>query len=47
MNNLLEKIPVNWDIVRNPVNWLVIGLMVAIAALALHTILKSREVENG
>lgn len=31
-------IPINWDLLKNPYNWLIVALMVAILALALHLI---------
>lgn len=32
---------INWNIVSHPVNWVVLFLMVFIAAIALHFILSS------
>lgn len=34
----MKFIPINWELVRNPYNWLVVGLMVAILGIALHLI---------
>lgn len=31
-------IPINWDLIKNPYNWLIVGLMVVILMLALHLI---------
>jgi len=32
------RLPVNIELLKNPYNWLVVGLMVAILGLALHLI---------
>ncbi len=31
---------INWEIIKHPVNWLTVILMVLIAAIAFHFILK-------
>jgi len=33
---LMDYIPINWSIIANPVNWVVIVLMVLIAGYAFH-----------
>lgn len=33
-----DKIPLNLELMMNPVNWVIILLMVAIAGLAIHLI---------
>lgn len=35
MEKIKNLIPVNWDLVSNPVNWLTIVLMVLIGGMAL------------
>lgn len=37
----MKYIPINFDLIRNPYNWVVIVLMVTIAGLALHLIFSS------
>lgn len=34
----MKWLPINVELIRNPYNWLVVGLMVAILMLALHLI---------
>lgn len=34
----MNWLPINVEIIRNPYNWLVVGLMVAILGLGLHLI---------
>lgn len=34
----MNWLPLNFDIIKNPYNWLVVGLMVVILGLALHLI---------
>lgn len=34
----MKWLPLNFDLMKNPYNWLVVGLMVAILVLALHLI---------
>jgi hypothetical protein len=31
---------INWGIIKHPINWLTLTLMVLIAAIALHFVLK-------
>jgi hypothetical protein len=37
----MKWIPVNFELIKNPYNWLVVGLMVAILGLSLHLIFGS------
>lgn len=37
----MKYIPLNFDLIKNPYNWLVVGLMVAILGLGLHLIFGS------
>ena len=30
---------INWELLRNPANWIVVALMLAIAAFGLHLLL--------
>jgi hypothetical protein len=30
---------VNWELLRNPMNWVVVALMLAIAAFGLHLVM--------
>lgn len=34
----MKWLPLNFELLRNPYNWLVVGLMVAILGLAMHLI---------
>lgn len=34
----MKYLPINFELIRNPYNWLVVGLMVAILGLSLHLI---------
>lgn len=36
----MNWLPINFELIKNPYNWLVVGLMVAILMLALHLIFK-------
>jgi hypothetical protein len=38
----MNWLPINWELIRNPYNWVVIGLMVVILALSLHLIFSSQ-----
>lgn len=31
---------INWEIIKHPINWVTVVLMVLIAAIALHFVLK-------
>jgi hypothetical protein len=32
---MLDWVPINWDLMKNPFNWVIIFLMVTIAAIPL------------
>lgn len=34
MERVLEAVPINWRLIGNPLNWLIVILMVMIAAFA-------------
>lgn len=36
----MNWVPINWDLIRNPYNWVVVGLMAVILLMALHLIFK-------
>jgi hypothetical protein len=38
MNEFLKKLPINWELIGNPANWLVVFLMIAIAGVGLAVI---------
>lgn len=38
LDGLKEKIPLNFEIIENPVNWVIVILMLAIAGLAVSLI---------
>lgn len=33
---------VNWELLRNPVNWVIVALMVLIGTFGLHLVMKPR-----
>jgi hypothetical protein len=35
---VLDKVPINWDLARNPFNWAIVFLMIVIAAIAFHVV---------
>lgn len=45
--DIKDKIPLNLELMANPINWVIIILMVAIAGLALHLIFKTPTVNLG
>ena len=34
-----DWLPINWELMKNPYNWVIIILMLAIAGFALHLVL--------
>jgi hypothetical protein len=40
MQKIMSYIPVNWELIKNPVNWVIIFLMVTLAGMALAAIMK-------
>ncbi len=46
MEKLKEYLPINFALVSNPVNWVIVALMIAIAAMALYYIYPSNNVEE-
>lgn len=42
LNEIKAKIPVNWELLGNPVNWIIVFLMIAVAGAALALIVSSR-----
>lgn len=39
--SVAEVVPINWAIIRNPINWVTFFLMVLIFGVALHLILQA------
>lgn len=37
---LKDRIPLNWELIGNPVNWVMVALMIAIATVALALVVK-------
>lgn len=35
----MDWLPINWQLIANPLNWVIVILMLAIAAYGLHLIL--------
>jgi hypothetical protein len=49
MEKILSYIPLNWELMKNPVNWVIIFLMVTLAGMALAAIMSQRgdATDNG
>lgn len=47
MEKLKEYLPLNFGLMANPVNWVIIVLMIAIAALAVYHIFPNNTVEEN
>jgi len=35
---MLDKIPINWNLISNPVNWVIVILMISIAGLGIAAV---------
>jgi len=46
MEKLKEYLPLNFALMTNPVNWAIITLMIALAALAVYHIFPNNSVEE-
>lgn len=46
LDKIKNAIPLNWPLLANPVNWVIVFLMIAIAGLALHFILSPSPASN-
>ena len=44
---LADKIPLNLELMGNPINWVIILLMIAIAGMALHLIFSTPQMASG
>jgi hypothetical protein len=40
LDGFKKAIPINWELIGNPVNWVVVALMIALAGVALAVIIK-------
>jgi hypothetical protein len=38
----MSHLPINWDLIKNPLNWLTVILMLAFAGFALHLLLPNQ-----
>lgn len=51
LESIKEKVPLNWGLLGNPVNWAIVVLMVAIAGIAVYLIfsetVETKDVANG
>jgi hypothetical protein len=45
--SLKDAIPINWELAGNPVNWVMVALMIAIAGVALAVIVKPGTLINS
>lgn len=41
------KIPVNFEVLKNPVNWFIVLLTIVIGGFLLHTILPDKSSDNS
>lgn len=46
MEKFLSYLPLNYGLLKNPVNWVIVFLMIAIAGVALALILSPNAVAN-
>lgn len=50
MEKIISYIPLNWELMKNPVNWVIIFLMITLAGMALATIMSHSQgdaTDNG
>jgi len=47
IETIKNKIPLNFDLLANPVNWVIILLMVAIAGMAVNLIFSKPDTGNA
>jgi len=40
MEKIMSYIPLNWELIKNPVNWVIVFLMIALAGMALAAIMQ-------
>lgn len=41
-----EWVPINWGVIKNPLNWIIVTLMVLIAAMAWDILTRNKGTEN-
>jgi len=46
MEKFISYIPLNWEILRNPVNWVIVFLMIAIAGVGIALIMQQFSASN-
>lgn len=44
---LAAKFPINWQLIKNPANWIVVFLMIAIAGAGLAVIFNATSAPKG
>lgn len=49
MEKIVSYIPVNWELAKNPVNWIIVFLMIALAGVGIALIMQqfSDTTSNG
>lgn len=47
MENVAKKLPVNWGILKNPLNWIIVVLMVLIAGIAFSVVSRVVSTDEG
>lgn len=46
MEKIVSYIPLNWELLRNPVNWVFVFLMIALAGVGLALIMQQFTASN-
>jgi hypothetical protein len=47
LETLRKYIPINFELIANPINWVIVVLMVVIAGLALAVIFPTNDISEG
>ncbi len=45
--NFADKLPINWGIIKNPLNWIIVVLMVLIASIGFKVVARAFTTEKG
>lgn len=47
MSDVAKKLPINWGLAKNPLNWIIVLLMVLIAGIAFSVVSRAVKTEKG
>lgn len=47
MEKIVSYIPLNWELLKNPINWVMVFLMIAIAGVGLTLIMQQFSTSNA